>query len=185
MHEINVLISLLTALQGYAKDIHYNVRSYGKHLFADLIGDDVDEFIDDLKENALMGQGIMPLASKMYFAAAAAAVPSIIGNDHTNLVLAYEYVKGIRSYVQNIQGATKGINSLLDKISEHLDKMCGLLFMQTRTTIVVEGAYTKEECTGCAERAIEKAKEVIAKIDTKKTEEAQKASVESTIPYVG
>ena len=49
--KINYLIACLLALQGQAKNVHYNTRDYGIHLFADRVQEEIDGFMDELKEN--------------------------------------------------------------------------------------------------------------------------------------
>ena len=49
IEKINQLIMRITAIMNYAKDIHYTVHGdafFGKHLFADRIDGDNNEYID-------------------------------------------------------------------------------------------------------------------------------------------
>ena len=109
MEKYNLLISLLIAVCNYAKDIHYNVKGsafYGKHLFADVILDGLDEVIDDIRENILLGNGVEPLHSSKYLRAAAELVPPIAPDDRTNFVM----MKGL---VDRVRGMIKGINKMI------------------------------------------------------------------------
>ena len=172
MEKYNLLISLLIAVCNYAKDIHYNVKGsafYGKHLFADVILDGLDEVIDDIRENILLGNGVEPLHSSKYLRAAAELVPPIAPDDRTNFVMMKGLVDRVRGMIKGMDAPSRGANSLLDSIGEHMDKMAGLLFLQVKEAPVHEGkGFTKEECEGCVERAIDRAKAELAKIDYEK-----------------
>ena len=50
---------------------------------------------------------------------------------------------------------TRGAASLIDAIGEHLDKCCGLLFLQTRKRGIDE-AVEKEDCEGATEKPIDR-----------------------------
>ena len=53
MKGFDELITQLLAIANYAKDIHYTCSgsaAYSKHLFADLLQDDVYDFIDEIKD---------------------------------------------------------------------------------------------------------------------------------------
>ena len=172
MEQFNLLISILIAICNYAKDIHYNVKGsafYGKHLFADVILDGIDEVIDDIRENILLGNGVEPLHSSKYLRAAAELVPPIAPDDRTNFVMMKGLVDRVRGMIKGMDAPSRGANSLLDSIGEHMDKMSGLLFLQVKEAPVHEGkGFTKEECEGCVERAIDRAKVELAKIDYEK-----------------
>lgn len=173
MEKFNLLISMLIAISNYAKDIHYNVKGsafYSKHEFADVIGDDLGTaVIDDIRENILLGNGVEPLHSSKYLRAAAELVPPIAPDDRTNFVMMKGLVNRVRGMIKGMDAPSRGANSLLDSIGEHMDKMAGLLFLQVKEAPVHEGkGFTKEECEGCVERAIDRAKAELAKIDYEK-----------------
>ena len=169
MEQYNLLVSLLIAVSNYAKDIHYNVKGsafYSKHIFADLILDGLDEACDDIRENVLLGNGVMPLHSSLYLRAAVELVPPITQDDRLNFVMMKALVDMVRGMVQGMEAPSRGANSLLDSIGEHMDKMSGLLFLQIKESAIEEGeGYTKKECKACVEKAVDRAKAVLAKID--------------------
>ena len=167
------LIVMLMAIANYAKDIHYTCAgqaAYSKHLFADLLQDDLYDFIDDLKENAYLGQQKYPESSRVYLLAAARMIPSIDVEDKQKFEMIAELIDETRIMLEQIEAPTRGIGSLLDNICEHLDKCCGLLYLQTRDEgKISEGAnFKKEECKGCVEREVDRAKAEVAEIDRKK-----------------
>ena len=169
MEQYNLLISMLIAICNYAKDLHYNVKGsafYSKHIFADLLLDGLDEACDDLRENVLLGNGVEPLHSSKYLRAAAELVPPITPDDRINFVMMKALIDMVRGMIKDMEAPSRGANSLLDSIGEHMDKMSGLLFLQIKENAVHEAkGYTKEECKACVERAVDRAKAELAKID--------------------
>ena len=166
------IIVMLMAIANYAKDIHYTCAgqaAYSKHLFADLLQDDLYDFIDDLKENAYLGQQKYPESSRVYLLASARMIPSIKVEDKEKFLLMAELIDETRIMLEQIDAPTRGVGSLLDNICEHLDKCSGLLFLQTRDDgseqKVSEGEFKKETCKGCVEREVDRAKAEVAKID--------------------
>ena len=169
MLQYNLLIVLLMIIQCFAKDIHYTAKGsafYAKHIFVDLVGDDIDGFIDDIKENIFLGQGIIPPASKKLFMAAAVGAPEVLLLDVANFMILKEFVDQVRGLIKNMEAPSRGANSLLDSIGEHMDKMSGLLFRQlTQGAINEAEGFKVEHCKGCVEKAVDRAKAELAKID--------------------
>ena len=169
MLQFNILIVLLMVIQGFAKDIHYTAKGpsfYAKHIFADLVEEDIDGFIDDIKENVFLGTGIVPLASKEYFRIAALTAPEVMPLDIINFTILKAFVDKVREIIKGIEAPTRGANSLLDSIGEHMDKMSGLIFRQLTQGALNEAEnFKKEDCEGCAQRAVDRAKVEMAKID--------------------
>jgi DNA-binding ferritin-like protein len=174
MEQFNLLISYLVAICNYSKDIHYNSKGsafYSKHILADLVLDGLDEKIDDIKENVFLGNGIEPLPSGRYLMAAAALVPPISKEDRLNFIMLKGLVNRVRELIKTMEGPSRGANSLLDAIGEHLDKMAGLLHLQVKDNAVSESEFKKEECEGCTERDVDRAKAELAKVDLNKVAE--------------
>ena len=172
MLQYNLLIVLLMIIQCFAKDIHYTAKGpafYAKHIFVDLVGDDIDGFIDDIKETVFLGQGIIPPASKNLFMAAAVGAPEVLPLDIANFMILKEFVDQVRGLIKNMEAPSRGANSLLDSIGEHMDKMSGLLFRQlTQGAINEAEGFKVEHCKGCVEKAVDRAKAELAKIDNNK-----------------
>ena len=166
------------AIRNYSKDIHYNSKGaafYSKHLLADLVLDGLDEKIDDIKENVFLGSGVEPLPSGRYLMAAAALVPPISNDDKLNFIMLKGLVNRVRGLIKDIEAPSRGAGSLLDSIGEHLDKMAGLLYLQVKDGEVHEAKdYTKEECDGCTEKAVDRAKAHLANIDYDKVADTVK-----------
>ena len=171
MQDFHFLVSYLIALQAYAKDFHYYCKSFGKHLYADVVQDDLYDYIDSIKENVMLGSGLLPYSSKAYLQVAAILVPPITNDDKQNLTMLKAFIDMGCTMVNNIQGSTRGQNALLDEIAGHLDKAAGLAFLQLRKYELIEvkeSEYKKEECKACIEKAVDRAKATLAKIDRDK-----------------
>lgn len=177
MEKFQLLIAFLMAICNYSKDIHYNSKGsafYSKHLLADLVLDGLDEKIDDIKENVFLGNGVEPLPSGRYLMAASALVPPITPDDRLNFLMLKGLVDRVRVLIKGIEAPSRGAGSLLDAIGEHLDKMAGLLYLQTKDNAMHEGEFKKEECEGCTEKAIDRAKAYLANIDYDKVADTVK-----------
>ena len=131
--EINQLIAFLVAIKGYAKNIHYSSHGYdfyGKHLFADLISDPLDGFIDSIKEVCLLGhlpEGVRPLETSEYDAMAKALYPELrIDDDAQNFVNMQNLIIQALELIDTLE-LSKGEENLIGNIAEHLQKMNGLL----------------------------------------------------------
>lgn len=168
----HLLIIYLTALANFAKDFHYYCKSFGKHLYADVIEDNLYSLLDEIKENVLLGSGKLPMSSKNYLTVAAIMTPQIVDDDKQNLMLMYEFLKYGQKLVNDMVGITRGENALLDEIAGHLDKAAGLTFLQLRKftpiEIKVQESVNVEHCKACIEKAVDRAKATLAKIDRDK-----------------
>lgn len=131
---INTLIAYLTAIKGYAKNIHYSCHGdsfYGKHLLADRIEEPINGFIDSLKETCLLGrlpEGERPLMTSRYDALAEQYYPELKENDDKhNFKQLQNLIINTLSYIEIMEGLSKGEENLIGAIAEHLQQMNGLL----------------------------------------------------------
>ena len=172
MDRFHFLIVYLIALQAFAKDFHYYCKSFGEHLYADLVQDDLYTYIDQIKENVMLGSGILPYSSKRYLASAGALVPPVSNDDKQNLLMLKSLIGLGQEIVNDIEGTNRGQNALLDEIAGHLDKAAGLAFLQLRKftpiEIKVQESVNVEHCKACIEKAVDRAKATLAKIDDDK-----------------
>lgn len=134
--EVTELIARLEAIRNYSKDIHYTVShraAYAEHLLADLVQDDIGDFIDDIKENVIMGGRELPKSSRVYLSEAVKYIPDIKeGDDRANFISLANLIDSVRMPLKDMDTPTRGTASLYDALGEKLDKMAGLLYMQTR-----------------------------------------------------
>ena len=138
---INDIIVKLMVIANFAKDVHYTCKgegAYGKHLLADLVHGDINDFIDELKENALLGQHELPLPSKQYLKMASEQTPDVAESDVANFNTLASTIDGLRKMLEDTEAKTRGIASLFDKIVEHLDEAYGLIWLQVRDAKINE-----------------------------------------------
>ena len=119
--KFNDLIALLLAIANYAKDIHYNCggsAAYSKHLFADLLEDDLYTFIDEIKENVFLANGQEPLPSRVYLVGASLLIPPIdVPSDFLKFVKIKNLIDKCGELLESFGGVSRGANSLLDEIA--------------------------------------------------------------------
>jgi DNA-binding ferritin-like protein len=177
--KFNDLIALLLAIANYAKDIHYNCggsAAYSKHLFADLLEDDLYTYIDEIKENVFLANGQEPLSSRVYLTASSLLIPPIdVPSDFLKFVKIKNLIDKCGELLESFGGLSRGANALLDEIAGHMDKCKGLLHLQLKVipdeeprAIRVEESVKVDHCDCAVEKIIDRAKAIIAKIDQDK-----------------
>lgn len=134
---MNKLISYLVAIKGFAKNIHYTTHGsafYGKHIFADLISDPIDEYIDSIKEICLLGHlpdGERPLETSAYDAMAKDLYPDLSETDDSaNFKNIQDLIMLALNHIEALENLSRGEENLIGAIAEHLQKMNGLLNLQ-------------------------------------------------------
>lgn len=165
--QFHLLAAYLLALESYCKDIHYYCKDFGTHLFADVEMDDLAEFRDQLFENVMLGSHVLPYSSQKYLAAASVMVPPIsVDDEEANIRMLSALIEMGVNLVNSFEGATRGQNALLDEIAGHLDKAHGLCFLLLRKYgEQVQESVKVEHCKGCVQRAVDRAKAILAKIN--------------------
>lgn len=133
IEKINQLIMRITAIMNYAKDIHYTVHGeafFGKHLFADRIDGDNNEYIDLLKEVCVLGRGYQTLLSEDYLKGAIEFLPEVEEDDKKN----FENIKGLIKetlvHIEQLDGLTRGDENLIGNVAQDLQQNLGLLNLQ-------------------------------------------------------
>lgn len=157
---INDIIVDLMVIENFAKDIHYTCKgeaAYAKHLLADQIHDGISDFIDELKENVILGSHELPLNSKEYLKRASEQTPEVKQTDTENFMIISDIINKVREDIKNIDSKTRGTASLLDKIGEHLDKSYGLIFLQIRDNVKVN-EEVKHDHEAATEKPIDREK---------------------------
>lgn len=126
MDQMNRLICLLMAIQGKAKDIHYNCSGndfYGKHLFADRIADGIDDFIDQIKETCILGHGEKPLQATVYLVEASKWLNGL-GDEFSDVL---HLIVECLSHIERMHNIARGDSKLLDDIANKLQNDKGLI----------------------------------------------------------
>lgn len=137
---INKLICYLIAIQQYAKDIHYTVHGeafYGKHLFADRIANAQEDddlmttYIDQLKEVCVLGHGFHTLTSKEYLQGAIELLPDVEeSDDKQNFLNIHKLIEDCLTFIDELDGLTRGDENLIGAIAQDLQTNYGLLNLQ-------------------------------------------------------
>ena len=123
--QIDNLIVYLVAVASTAKDIHYTCSGndfYGKHLFADKIYDNINEYIDRLKEVCLLGHKYAPLNAREYYKE---AIPEIPYNADFESIR--DLMIKVLALIEQINGVSKGDENLLGAIAEDIQNNVGLI----------------------------------------------------------
>lgn len=133
MDKINELIILLTAIQSFSKDIHYNCKGdafYSKHLLCDRISENIYDYIDSLKEVCFLAASETPLPSKEYLQKAIYKIPDISGNDRYDFSRLLDLISETLQTIQDLDNLTMGEENLIGNIAENLQTSMGLLNRQ-------------------------------------------------------
>lgn len=127
---MNNLICRLLAIKEFCKDIHYSVyglEAISLHKFADEVQENINDYIDELKEVCLLGNNFKPLASKEYMQQAILLIPDCPKDNKEK----FEVLKGLIGVtldnLPKTETTKEAVNSILDKIAEDLQKSVGLI----------------------------------------------------------
>lgn len=129
------ILSRLTAIKGFAKDIHYTAKGesfYGVHLLMDRVADGIDGFMDSINEVVYLGGDNTPPPSREVLKYASAYVPSIGETIEGNLSLLYNLIAQALQEVESYQTTERSVASLLDSIAQDLRLKKGLVSRSMR-----------------------------------------------------
>lgn len=127
---MNKLIGHLIAVKHYAKGLHYAYYGdtfYGNHLLMDLVADEIDGFIDDIKEDIILARGYKPLNAKEYLAMAINLMPDINKEERYNTSLLKDLINKTVEHINGMNNLSKGDENLIGAIAQKLQKAQGLL----------------------------------------------------------
>lgn len=145
MEKVNELIARLTAISNFCKDIHYNNVTYQDHLLADRVNDDFDTDLDDIKEQLIIANKELPLASKEYLKRAIEFIPNVNAEENKVNWLALEgLLIETRDLLTEMKMKDRGSNALLDNIAQKINTDLALLFIQTRRADKIEEAVEQD-----------------------------------------
>lgn len=135
MEEANKLIEYLIAIQSFAKDIHYNAKGdafYSKHLLADRIQENIQEYIDGIKEVKFLGNDEKPLTSGEYLSRATSLIPMLSEDDKENFTSMENLLVNALTVIEQSQDLTFGEENLYGNIAENLQQSLGLVNRQIK-----------------------------------------------------
>lgn len=129
MDDINKLIAQLIAICSFCKDIHYNAKGdafYGKHLLADRVQENINDYIDQIKEISILGNDEKTLPSGEYLLKATSFIPPIENDDKKNFKSLEKILINTLSLIEQMEGTTGEIN-LYGNIAQDLQNSLGLI----------------------------------------------------------
>lgn len=134
MEKINQLIIHLIAVCNFCKDIHYNSKGkafYSKHLLADRVQENINEYIDQIKEVCILGNDEKTLPSAEYLLKATSLIPAIAEDDKMNFKSLENLLINTLSLIEQMEG-TKGEENLYGNIAQDLQNSLGLINRQIK-----------------------------------------------------
>ena len=126
------ILARLTAIQQYAKDIHYTAKGnsfYAVHLLMDRVADGLDDFSDSLKETHYLGGGELPPQSKEVLRLAIAYIP-VLTDTREDLTRLGSLISSTLDALGETMGNGRADASLLDNIAQDLKLKLGLINRQ-------------------------------------------------------
>ena len=132
-NNIDKLICLLIAIQNFAKDIHYAAKGdsfYSKHLLADRICNDIDQYLDQIKEIFFLPLKQQVPSSKQYLQQAIDLIPSIESNDKQNFAALAGLLFDTLQHIESLGSMTVGENNVIGGIAQDLQTNLGLINRQ-------------------------------------------------------
>lgn len=126
------ILARLTAIQQYAKDIHYTSKGdsfYAVHLLADRVADGLDDFLDSIKETHYLGGGELPPQSKEVLRLTIAYIP-VLTDTRENLTRLGSLISSTLDALGETMGNGRADASLLDNIAQDLKLKLGLINRQ-------------------------------------------------------
>jgi DNA-binding ferritin-like protein len=126
------ILARLTAIQQYAKDIHYTAKGdqfYAVHLLVDRVADGLDDFSDSIKETHYLGGGELPPQSKEVLRLAIAYIP-VLTDTKADLTRLGSLISSTLDALGETMGNGRADASLLDNIAQDLKLKLGLINRQ-------------------------------------------------------
>ena len=155
--KFNELIALLQAYLFACKDFHYFCSSYAHHLLADeIMGDDLEDVIDEIKENIFIADGQRPLTAKEYAKKIAKETPDIKVRTEDNLFQLYQFASKIEGLANSMQPDRRAGNVILDKVAENMAHARTLLDIELSKYEDLKEDFKKEENEGQDEKPIDR-----------------------------
>lgn len=165
-NKFNEIIVLLQAYLNACKDFHYFCTSYSLHLLADeIMGDDLYDTIDEIKENIFIAEGNKPLKAKEYAEKIAKETPELKATDKENLQQLYEMAQKIEGVANSVKPDRRAGNVILDTIAEAMAHAKTLLNIELANFDKIAEDFKKEECEGCEEKPVDRKEYKVKEID--------------------
>lgn len=133
MNKMNEIIALLMAIKNFSKDIHYNCQGdafYSKHLLCDRIEENIDEYIDGIKEVFFMARNEELLTSKDYMEMAIKRTPDLANDDKESFTRLNFLITNTLSIIEELNYLSTGEENLIGNVAENLQTSMALLNKQ-------------------------------------------------------
>ena len=135
MENINNLICSLIAIQNFCKDIHYNCKGdafYSKHLLADRVQENINDYIDQIKELCILGNDEEVLPSGEYLSRATSLIPELSSDDRVSFKRLEILIVNVLALIQQFNDVSKGEDDLYSTIAADLQGNLGLINRQIK-----------------------------------------------------
>lgn len=116
------LIVLLMAIEGTSKNVHYEIADYSIHLLADRMQEDLNGFIDEIKENCILSKGQKVKNSSYYLSEASKYVV-----DDISLLAIRNIVIDTLMHIESLTFISVGDSDLLGRIGTKLQNNLAIL----------------------------------------------------------
>lgn len=129
------LICYLTAIYQYSKTIHYEVKGeafYGKHLFNDRIAENMNDYVDLIKEVVFLGHAKDAPSAVAILEGVLPLLPATEENDQQNYINLYNLIFNALDEIErlNKKELSVGDKNLIGGIAQDLQQNLGLLWRQ-------------------------------------------------------
>lgn len=116
------LIVLLMAIEGTSKNVHYEIADYSIHLLADRMQEDLNGFVDEIKENCILAKHQKVKNSSYYLQEASKYVV-----DDISLLAIRNIVIDTLVHLESLTGISVGDSDLLGRIGTKLQNDLAIL----------------------------------------------------------
>lgn len=133
MNKIDETVIMLMAVKNFAKDIHYSCKGeafYSKHLLCDRIAEQMDDYIDAIKETIILARVELPKPSKEYLQEASYKVPDLTNDDKENFKRLRFLILNTLTQIERIDDLSVAEANVLGNIAENLQNSAALLNRQ-------------------------------------------------------
>lgn len=127
------LLAMLYAIKFYSKDLHYMARGesfISDHEFADKVGDDILDFIDQINEKMFLGNEHNAPYSKEIISEATSIIPPLAGTMQLCWQNLYFLIRDTITIINNLEDEypSAQLNALLDNIADDLQSKKALIW---------------------------------------------------------
>lgn len=132
MKQQDIIIILLISIKEISKQIHYSCNNYSEHLLADRVCDNIDDYIDRLKES-ILGNDQEPFTPNIYLQRAIEIIPDIREKSiQEKFAVLKEKIDYTLKIINNIKDLDKADDNIISEIAENIKNSKGLINLQLK-----------------------------------------------------